>query len=126
LLLNYWDDSQSDNNTSLHPGQGLILPIDAHPQAVLFPTGEPAWGRFQAYDSTFGKQRTDGFQLHYDSMPWREKSRPAVSVFDDNKQYWNPQTPTAGVMNPDTNTRIIVKSVNNNVGVMTIEVRPTK
>jgi len=126
LLLTYWDDSQTDNDTSQHPGQGLILPIDAHPQAVLFPTGGPAWSRFQSYDSTFGKQRTDGFQVHYNGQPWREKSRPAVPVFDDNKQYWNPATPLAGVMNPDTNTRIIVKSVNNNAGVMTVEVRPTK
>ncbi len=30
LLINYWDTSQADNNTGLHPGQGLLLPIDAH------------------------------------------------------------------------------------------------
>ena len=125
LLINYWDGSQLDNDTSLHPGHGLILPIDAHPQTLLVPGGWVAAGRYQSYDSTFGKQRTDGFQLHYDSAPWREKSRPAVSVFDDNKQYWNAQTPQAGFMNPDTNTRIIVRSVNNNSGMMVVEVRPT-
>ena len=126
LLLSYWDGSQSDNNTSEHPGQGLILPIDAHPQALLYPQGTVAAARYQAYDSTFGKQRTDGFQVHRRDEPWRVTSRPAVSVFDDNKQYWNPQSPLAGVMNPDTNTRVTVRSVNNKTGVMEVEVRPTR
>ena len=30
LLVNYWDTSQKNNNTALHPGHGLLLPIDAH------------------------------------------------------------------------------------------------
>ena len=37
LLVSYWDTSQSDNNTSEHPGEGLILPIDAHPRRHLQP-----------------------------------------------------------------------------------------
>ena len=49
-----------------------------------------------------------------------------MPIFNDNNQYWNPETPTAGVMNPDTNTRIIVRSENNNSGVMVVDVRPTK
>ena len=35
LLIWYWDTSQSDNNTSVHPGEGLIIPVDAHPRADL-------------------------------------------------------------------------------------------
>ena len=35
LLISYWDSSFTDNNTSQHPGGGLILPIDAHPNALL-------------------------------------------------------------------------------------------
>ena len=35
LLVTSWDTSQSDNNTSFHPGQGLLLPIDAHPTAMV-------------------------------------------------------------------------------------------
>ena len=31
LLVTYWDTSQSDNQTAVHPGSGLILPIDANP-----------------------------------------------------------------------------------------------
>ncbi len=125
LLINYWDGSQSNNNTSEHPGEGLILPIDSHPQTLWRPDGNPWRPRVQSFDSTFGRQRTDAIMLHQNSAPWRLKSRPGVAVFNDNKQYWNPETPYAGVMNPDTNTRITVKSENRNTGVMMVEVRPT-
>ena len=39
LLVNYWDSSYSDNNTSQHPGGGLVLPIDANPRGALQPAG---------------------------------------------------------------------------------------
>ena len=32
MLVTYWDSSQGDNNVGDHPGEGLILPVDAHPQ----------------------------------------------------------------------------------------------
>jgi immune inhibitor A len=126
LLINYWDGSQADNNTSEHPGEGLILPIDAHPKTMWRPD-DVAWrSRIQTYDSTFGKQRTDAILIHHLSEPSRHRSQPAVPVFNDNKQYWNPETPLAGVMNPDTNTRIIVRSENVRMGLMVVEVRPTR
>ena len=40
LLINYWDTSQADNNTGLHPGQGLLLPVDAHPKTLYRVDGE--------------------------------------------------------------------------------------
>ena len=47
LLVSYWDTSQGDNNTSEHPGQGLILPIDSHPKALYNLTGAPWRSRIQ-------------------------------------------------------------------------------
>ncbi len=32
LLINYWDTSQSNNNTKSHPGLGLVLPVDFIPR----------------------------------------------------------------------------------------------
>ncbi len=126
LLISYWDDSQADNNTIEHPGAGLILPIDAHPQTMYRADGVPWRPRVQGFDSPFGKQRTDAITLHRLSQASHHPSLRGVPAFNDNKQYWNPETPTAGVMNPDTNTRIIVRSENSNSGVMVVEVRPTK
>jgi len=124
LLISYWDDSQSDNNVSLHPGEGLILPIDSHPAPLWRPDGVPWRARIQTFDATFSRQRTDPITVHHLSTPWSVGRRPGVSVFDDNRLYWNPAIPTSSVMNPDTNTRITIKSVNAN-NVMTVEVRPT-
>ena len=41
LLIHYWDTSQADNNTGLHPGHGLLLPIDAHYQTLYRVDGRP-------------------------------------------------------------------------------------
>jgi immune inhibitor A len=126
LLISYWDTSQSDNNTSTHPGRGLILPIDAHPEALMTPSDTPWRARVQGYDSPFGLQPTDAMTLHRNSEPSYIPSLPAVPVFDDNKQYWNPETPEVGVMNPNTGTQIRVKSNSARGSFMQVEVRPSK
>jgi immune inhibitor A len=126
LLISYWDTSQRNNNTSSHPGEGLVLPIDAHPEALMTPSGTPWRARVQAYDSPFGLQPTDAMTLHLNSEPSYIPSLPAVPVFDDNKQYWNPETPWMGVMNPNTGTQIRVKSNSARGSFMQVEVRPSK
>ena len=60
LLINYWDTSQADNETGDHPGQGLLLPVDAHPKALYDVNGNLWRNRIQTYDSTFTLSRTDG------------------------------------------------------------------
>lgn len=111
LLISYWDTSQSDNSTSAHPGEGLLLPIDAHPKAMIRGDGGIWRSRIQSYDSTFTLSKTDAIQLHWFGQPSFHASQPAVSVFNDANQYWNPLTPTAGVMNPHTGTTIRIKSI---------------
>jgi immune inhibitor A len=126
LLINYWDTSQSDNNTRVHPGAGLILPIDAHPENMIRADGGDWRGRIQAYDSTFGFEPTQELTLHWNSQPSYHPSQPAVPVFDDNIQYWNPETPVLGVINPHTGTQIRIKSVSAQGSFMQVEVRPSK
>ena len=66
LLINYWDTSQADNNTGLHPGTGL-LPAGrrALPDALLRCDGPAIWrNRIQTYDSTFTLAPTDGIPEH--------------------------------------------------------------
>lgn len=111
LLISYWDTSQTDNSTSAHPGEGLILPIDAHPTAMYRGDGGIWRSRIQTYDSTFSKSPTDAITLHWFSQPSFHASQPAVSVFNDLTQYWNPLTPTSGVINPQTGTTIRIKSI---------------
>lgn len=122
LLISYWDESQEDNNTSEHPGEGLLLPIDAHPEVEYRPD---TWGvvraRILAYDSTFTLTPTDQITVHFSSQPLTIGPKAAVSVFDDSIQYWNPLTPLAGVKNPDTGTTMRILSINGG-GSITIRV----
>jgi immune inhibitor A len=127
LLVSYWDTSQGDNDTSVHPGAGLILPIDAHPEPLLRPdNGQPWSARRQSYDSTFGLETTDVITLHANSVPGVYGGLPAVSTFDDRLQYWRAATPSAGVRNPNTGTIIEVRSTSAHDSFMQIQVRPAK
>ena len=74
LLLTYWDSTQANNNTSLHPGEGRSLPIDAHPEPLRrrgLPMGGTNWNfapwgsRIQVYDATFGLEATDPISLPF-------------------------------------------------------------
>ncbi|WP_329598399.1 immune inhibitor A [Streptomyces pseudovenezuelae] len=111
LLIWKWDTSQADDNTSQHPGEGLILPIDSHPTALKWSDGTLMRNRIQAYDSTFSWYPTDSITLHNADVATKIKSKPGVPVFDDGtSSYYDATNPLAGVKITDTDTRIkIVK-----------------
>jgi immune inhibitor A len=126
LLINYWDTSQSNNNTSSHPGQGLVLPIDAHPQALMRPDGGVWRNRVQSYDATFTKTSTDALTLHYNSAVSQIASQPAVPMFDDRTTYYDPANPQGSVKNPNTGTQIRIQSISAQNSFMQIQVRAAK
>ena len=126
LLINYWDTSQADNNTALHPGQGLLLPIDAH-YKTLWRTPTSRWSnRIQTYDSTFTLTHTDGFTVHNLSVPYVIPKLPAVKVFDDRVLHYDPTNPLGSVIHPNTRTQIRILSISALDSFMQIEVRPAK
>ena len=124
LLINYWDTSQPDNNVSEHPGQGMLLPVDAHPDALYRIDGQLWRGRIQTYDSTFGFEATDPLALHVNSVLSPIPSLPAVPVFDDRHLYYDPANPFGSVMNPNTGTQIRIKSYSALGNFMEVQVRP--
>jgi immune inhibitor A len=126
LLVSYWDSSYTDNNTSQHPGGGLILPVDAHPVALVRSDGVPWRARVQSYDATFGFEPTDAMTLHINGVPSSIPSLPGLSVFNDLTQWWDPSTPRAGVIVPQTGTTIRIKSVSALGGFMQVQVAPAK
>ncbi|MFL6153553.1 MAG: immune inhibitor A domain-containing protein [Ornithinibacter sp.] len=112
LLISYWDTSQSDNNTSQHPGEGLILPIDAHPRTVYKLDGQPWRPRIQMYDATFGLQKVDSFTLH-DQVTGQAsylRGQNGNPLFDDSNpnRYFKTDQPTAGVKVAGSGTTIRV------------------
>jgi immune inhibitor A len=127
LLINYWDTSQANNQTRLHPGAGMLLPIDAHPKALYRIDGERWRNRIQTYDSTFTLDATDALDnLHVNSVLSPIPSLPAVPVFDDRTLYYDPANPQGSVKNPNTGTQIRIKSISAQNSFMQVEVRPAK
>jgi immune inhibitor A len=126
LLISYWDTSQTDNQVASHPGYGLLLPIDAHPDVMYDAYGGIWRSRVQSYDSTFSLEPTDAITLHQWSQPSYHPSLPAVPVFDDTIQYYRSENPYGGVINPHTGTQIRVRSVSGNGNSMQVQVVPVK
>ncbi|MGV9250794.1 immune inhibitor A domain-containing protein [Streptomyces sp. NPDC003697] len=109
LLIWKWDTSQLDNNTSAHPGTGLILPVDSHPVALRWTDGTLMRNRVQAYDSPFSLYGTDGITLHRADVAKEIKASRGVSVFNDRTHtYYDPSNPAGGVEVTDTNTKISI------------------
>ncbi|MGW4730385.1 immune inhibitor A domain-containing protein [Streptomyces shenzhenensis] len=125
LLIWKWDTSQQDNNTSAHPGTGLILPVDSHPTALRWSDGTLMRNRIQAYDSTFGLERTDGITLHKAGVPTVIRSSKGVPVFNDRTNtYYDPANPAGGVKITDTNTKIKINKQARDGSTIEIEVGP--
>jgi immune inhibitor A len=128
MLINYWDTSQADNNTGLHPGQGLLLPIDAHYKTLYRCGTTTRWrNRIQTYDSTFTLDRTDGIpNIHHNSVLCPVPSLPAVKMFDDRKSWYDPTNPLGSVITPNTGTIIEIRSISALESFMQVQVRPAK
>ncbi|TCO65524.1 immune inhibitor A domain-containing protein [Actinocrispum wychmicini] len=110
LLVSYWDTSVADNNSSQHPGEGEILPIDANPEPIYNLQGLPWRPRIAGYDAPFSLQKSDSFTLHAGGRASYVRGRDAQPLFDDTKKFWYAEQPTAGVKLPATGVRIKVLS----------------
>lgn len=101
LLISYWDTSVGDNNTSVHPGSGRNLPIDANPRPITnIANGQPWRARIQVYDAPFSLHKADSMTLHTNGKPSYIRGQKAVPLFDDTKPYWFAQLPNHGVKLP--------------------------
>ncbi|GAA4596228.1 immune inhibitor A [Actinoplanes octamycinicus] len=108
LLVSYWDTSQVDNNTNVHPGSGLNLVIDAHPKPFNNPAGVPWRSRVQVYDAPFGLLPTDGMTLHLNGEKSVIKPLWGNPVFNDKDKYFYEELPNHGVKLPAVGVKIAV------------------
>jgi immune inhibitor A len=110
LLVSYWDTSYSDNDESVHPGEGEILVVDSHPNPIYRLDGGLWRPRIQTYDSPFSLEKADSFTLHMpNGQPSYIRGQDAVPVFDDRRAYWNATMPNVGVKVPNAGVKIQVQ-----------------
>jgi immune inhibitor A len=112
LLISYWDTSQTDNNTNVHPGEGRNLYVDAHPKPFLNVNGVPWRARVQVYDAPFSQRWADGMLLHVDGVASPVSPLPPSPVFNDTAQYYYDALPNQGVKLPAVGVKIAVTSQN--------------
>lgn len=113
LLVSYWDTSQQDNNTNVHPGVGRNLIIDANPTPITnIVTGAPWRARIQMYDAPFSLHAADSFTLHTNGKPSYIRGQDAKPLFDDTKKYWFAELPNHGVKLPAAGVKIRVQKEN--------------
>lgn len=112
LLVSYWDTSYADNNTSTHPGGGLVLPVDAHPDAIYNLQGAAWRSRVQVYDAPFSLTKARSFSLNINGVPSYIRGQAAQPVFDDSRSYWDPAIPLSSVVVPNAGVRMQVLSQN--------------
>ncbi len=105
MVVWYGDDSYTDNWVGIHPGEGFLGVVDAHPEAII--------GKKDGVDTIFGSTRYQvaDAAFSYDRAPsWKVDTPlrgsytysglPGVTTFDDSKSYINQIIPDAGRIVP--------------------------
>ncbi|MGZ4749600.1 MAG: immune inhibitor A domain-containing protein [Oryzihumus sp.] len=122
LLVSYVDGEYEDNNTSVHPGHGQVLQVDARPTPVKFADGVKLGNRRQPWDATFGQEATDEVTFHRNGVPLTIAPQKAIPSFDDSDpmRYWSADNPWSSVQVAGTGTRMTVADTSKNGDDMTV------
>jgi immune inhibitor A len=108
LLVSYWDTSELENNTNVHPGSGLNLYVDSRPAPSYNLAGRP-WNVYvQLYDAPFSLKKADSFTLHVNGLASYVRGQDAVPTFDDTQQFLYPEIAPWGVKLPAVGVKIQV------------------
>ncbi|MCG7322738.1 immune inhibitor A domain-containing protein [Arsenicicoccus bolidensis] len=128
MLVWYINNEYTDNNTSVHPGGGQVLPVDARPTPIRFPDGALLGNRRQPFDATFGLQATDPVTFHRNGVPVTVPSQPAIRTFDDSdpNRYWSAANPWSSTKVAGAGVKITVNNMAKQGDQMNIKVDYTK
>lgn len=111
LIVEYVDESFSDNHVGKHPGEGYVGVVDADQNALVW-DGEspaPASTQWQMRDAAFSLTKQDPLKITLDETSTLvDKSLVANALFDDSKDYSNKAQPHAGKILPKHGLKVKV------------------
>jgi len=94
IVIWYWNTEYANNNVGDHPGEGEILPVDAHPGILRWSdNGATVRPRIQSYDAAFSNQGTPPITLTHKGVQTSFPSQPAQPWFDDSLSWWTASSP---------------------------------
>ncbi|MGG1629284.1 immune inhibitor A domain-containing protein [Rossellomorea sp. NRS-1567] len=127
LVVWYGDDSFTDNWVGVHPGEGFLGVVDAHPEAIVGNLrGEDSVTnstRYQVSDAAFSLDKAPDWYVDSPSRGIFDYDGLAgVRVFDDSKKYMNELIPDAGrnVPNFGLKFEVIGEAKDNSAGAVWI------
>jgi len=127
MVVWYADDSFTDNWVGVHPGEGFLGPVDAHPEAIVGTlNGEPSINqstRYQVADAAFSYDKSPSWYIDSPSRGiYDYKGLKGVTTFDDSKSYMNELIPDAGRKVPQLGLKfqVIGEAKDNSAGAVWI------
>lgn len=127
MVVWYADDSFTDNWVGVHPGEGFLGPVDAHPEAIVGTlNGEPSINqstRYQVADAAFSYDKAPSWYIDSPSRGiYDYKGLKGVTTFDDSKSYMNEMIPDAGRKVPQLGLKfqVIGEAKDNSAGAVWI------
>lgn len=127
LVVWYVDPTFTDNWTGVHPGEGFLGVVDAHPETSLvwdIKNGDDmqASSRYHIADAAFGLNPTSGLDLIYPTQTLNLDSQERVTLFDDSNSFLNTFMPDAGraIGNYGLKVRVNGQATDKSVGSIVI------
>lgn len=129
VVIWYYDGrygKTQDNNTSQHPGYGMLGVVDSHQRVHYWDNDEGndkkiADSRYQVNDAAFGFDKTSGMNLDYIYGKMDYPGLPGVHKFSDDEDYTMPEVPEVGKILPEIGLQINVKQIFKNFERAVIE-----
>ncbi|MED4781667.1 immune inhibitor A domain-containing protein [Brevibacillus choshinensis] len=114
LVIWYYDGrygKTQDNNTSSHPGYGMLGVVDSHQEVRYWNNDKGnekaiADSRYQVNDAAFSPNKTSGMNLDYLLGTMNYKPLSGITVFKDSDDYSMPEVPEIGKILPEIGLQI--------------------
>ncbi|WP_289135037.1 immune inhibitor A domain-containing protein [uncultured Brevibacillus sp.] len=134
LVIWYYDGrygKTQDNNTSQHPGYGMLGVVDAHQEVRYWNNDEDnkdmiADARYQVNDAAFSPNKTSGMELDYIFGTMKYKPLKGITEFNDKDDYTMPEVPEVGKILQKIGLQIKLKKVDKKFTKATVELSVKK